>query len=382
MTDEEFECLLQRLPTDNLGNIKYLDFMAGFESMSQNASILDDNKTLMTKFTKKYNGYQELGGKSPSPRTVRSTEQLSKMIKDLLKNNFDEVDLAFSELDTMNTRRLSMETMYQLLKRLNIQPSVSRDEISELWKHMIPNQDKTVSFLEFTRHFGFSPKSACYLNAKVSPPVKGDGDFLVRSRKLNSDTEIIENKLRAKVALSLDDLWTHFQELDTNNSGFVSKEDFRDVLTELCPELNNYQFEMIANKFHHEENQISYAAFLQPFEDQRAAFQCSNSKTMLESQQRDIAMYSSTMQKGLNAVTSKLRNKMGGDWKTLLKACKKLDVNNTGYLLVPEFRAILKLCNVILDENEVYHIMGHFDKDMVGKLDYSKFIEETIKKNK
>ncbi|XP_043911465.1 EF-hand calcium-binding domain-containing protein 6-like [Protopterus annectens] len=33
MTDEEFECLLQRLPIDNLGNIKYLDFMAGFESM-------------------------------------------------------------------------------------------------------------------------------------------------------------------------------------------------------------------------------------------------------------------------------------------------------------------------------------------------------------
>lgn len=52
---------------------------------------------------------------------------------------------------------------------------------------------------------------------------------------------------------------------------------------------------------------------------------------------------------------------------------------NVGYLSVPEFRSVLKLANVMLDEDEVYHVLNQFDNDMSGKISYDKFIDETLK---
>ncbi len=40
-----------------------------------------------------------------------------QIIKDLLKRSYQDVEAAFVDLDEQNTRRLSQEMMFQLLKR-------------------------------------------------------------------------------------------------------------------------------------------------------------------------------------------------------------------------------------------------------------------------
>ena len=45
----------------------------------------------------------------------RSTQELFKIIKDLLKKNYQSVQEMFYELDETNTKRMSQETMYQLM---------------------------------------------------------------------------------------------------------------------------------------------------------------------------------------------------------------------------------------------------------------------------
>ena len=61
------------------------------------------------------------------------------------------------------------------------------------------------------------------------------------------------------------------------------------------------------------------------------------------------------------------------------RAFRKMDVTGTGLLSLPEFRSVLKLANIVLDEDEVYHVMTEFDRDLTGKISYDKFIEETFK---
>lgn len=90
---------------------------------------------------------------------------------------------------------------YSFKYSFEIQPGVTRGEIRRLWSTFITNQDKTLDYLEFVRHFGYSPKSACYPNAKICPPKKGDGDFHIRSRKLNCDSDILIDNVRAKVLM-------------------------------------------------------------------------------------------------------------------------------------------------------------------------------------
>ncbi|XP_051778126.1 EF-hand calcium-binding domain-containing protein 6-like [Erpetoichthys calabaricus] len=373
MTDEEFEHFMEKVPTDRNGNVLYMDFLARFTRSKNTKSIFRDNASIMTDLSKKY---IKPDRNKDALELRRSNDQLYKIIKDLLKSKFQEVEAAFNDLDVMNTRRLTPEMMYQLLKCFDIHPSISKLEVRNLWKTMITNQDDTLDFLHFVRHFRFSLMSACYPNAKRAPPVKGDSDFLIRSRKLNSDTEIMVEYLRAKVELLLDELWNKFQELDFTNSGTVTKDEFKDVLTELCPELTDFQCNVIATKFNDGENRVSYVNFLQPFEDRRRTFR---SHKILTQTSQIKPLYNEVTQKGLSGLTLKIRQKMGGDWKTLQNACKKLDTHGSGFLLLPEFRAVLKLCNIVLNEDEIYQIMSHFDKQMVGKIEYAKFINDTLK---
>lgn len=70
---------------------------------------------------------------------------------------------------------------------------------------------------------------------------------------------------------------------------------------------------------------------------------------------------------------------LAGNWKTLDRVCKKLDQASTGFLTLPEFQSVLQLCNIVLDEDEMYHLMSKYDKDMVGKIKYSKLINKIFK---
>uniref|UniRef100_UPI00398F8C0D EF-hand calcium-binding domain-containing protein 6-like n=1 Tax=Pristiophorus japonicus TaxID=55135 RepID=UPI00398F8C0D len=372
MFDEEVSYLKERIPLDAQGNVKYLEFMSMFDSCKGAKSLLGD-KSMMTNLSKEHptNKEHSLG---------RTTDQISKIIQDLLKKQYRVVEQDFNELDKMNTKRLSPESMYQLLKQFDICPPISRDEVRKVWSTLITSLDNTLDFYEFVRHFGFSPKSACFPNAKICPPVKGDSDFLIRSRKLNCDTEIIENNLQAKVQLLLDDLQTNFHELDQFNTGFVSKEEFKDILMDLCVALNDQTCEMITSKFDHGNNRISYVEFLQPFDDRRKSLRFGNLKALTQKQQQpQFATYTKSMHKGLSTITEKLRRKLAGNWNTLDRVCKKLDCNSTGFLTLPEFRSVLRLCNIVLDEDEFYHVMSKYDQDMVGKIKYSKLIDKTFK---
>ncbi|XP_066549583.1 EF-hand calcium-binding domain-containing protein 6 isoform X2 [Amia ocellicauda] len=376
MTGEEFECLLEKAPLDKHGNIRYLEFLNIFNMSRDVSSVLDDGRTVVTHFSRKPHNTDQ---RKSFTEGTRTNLQLTKKIKDLVKDNYEEVEKAFNDLDEMNTGRLSQDTLYQLLKRFPVHPPISRAEVGQLWKTLIRNQDDTLDFLHFVRHFVFSRSSACFQNSKRVPPLKGDSDFLIRSRKLNSDTEITMDHLCAQVQLLLDDLRTQFQELDPDGSGTVTQEEFQDVLTDLCRELTATQCKAIASKFSCRGNRTSYVDFLHPFEEQKQDFKVSPSKAVTQRPETHLPVYSETTLKGLNGITEQLRRKLAGDWKSLQRACKKLDNSGSGYLLLPEFRSVLKLCNAVLDEEEIYRLMSHFDKNMTGKLNYAKFIDETVK---
>lgn len=121
----------------------------------------------------------------------------------LLSNIFAWRDQTFKKYHFCNFKKpIPLELNHQcvlLLHRLEVRPEVSRGEIRELWKTFITNTDKTLEYAEFTRHFGYSPKSAAFPNAKMNPPKRGDSDFRMRSRKLNCAADMLQDSLRAKV---------------------------------------------------------------------------------------------------------------------------------------------------------------------------------------
>ena len=88
----------------------------------------------------------------------------------------------------------------------DMSPPPTRGEIRELWSTLLTNKDGSLSWQEFIRQFGFSGQTHTYVDAGRNPPRWGDSDYNLRSRKLNSDTEILVDGAKQKVISEL--FWT------------------------------------------------------------------------------------------------------------------------------------------------------------------------------
>jgi len=54
---------------------------------------------------------------------------------------------------------------------------------------------------------------------------------------------------------------------------------------------------------------------------------------------------------------------------------RQVDTAGSGLVEAPEFRYVLRQYNVNLDEDEFYHLMSYYDKNMDGKISYNDFIK-------
>lgn len=403
LTDEQFENFVDRVPLDEDGYVKYTEFMQQFDTRGMAPSLFPSKAKEEKKIPRpgplpeepekpadkvqrtdmgEYISFDEPLLDDAGPR--RSPQELFRIIKDLLTRKFNDVERVFYELDEINSMRMSQEQMFQLLRRFpEIKPEVTRGEIRDLWKTFITNKDKTLDYYEFVRHFGFSKTSAAFPNAKRVPPRHGDADFMIRSRKLNCAADMLQDSLRSKIDYMWEDLRKEFVGMDPYGTGFVSQEEYRDVLKELCVHLSEFELDTLTRKFDiKKDGRVSYIEFLKPFALRKQIWRHGNNMlSLLQHPQAELPVSDivEPPQKGLHGLTSKLRQKLAGDWKNLRRAFRKLDKTNNGYLSVPEFRSVLKLANVILDEDEVYHVLNRFDHNMTGKIQYEKFIEETFK---
>ncbi|XP_036372520.1 EF-hand calcium-binding domain-containing protein 6 [Megalops cyprinoides] len=377
ISDPEFEQLLDRLPLDEEGNVQYLLFMSPFDTRGGAPSLFESQTEWDREPTK---GDLEDRGRVGQGR---SDAELFAIIKTLVNKQYQAVERVFEELDEKNTRRLTQEAMYQLLKRFDIHPEVSRGEIRRLWGTLITNQDKTLDFLQFARHFGHSPKSACFPNAKLCPPKRGDEDLRLRSRTLNAVSDILVDSVRAKVEFFFHELQSEFEGLDPYRTGFVSQEEFKDILMRLCVHLNQYECDVLQRKFDiNHDGRVSYVEFLKPFALPRQTWRHgSNMAEVLHSYRASDGSEEERSVSALGSLTARLRKKLQGEGRTLRRSFRKLDATGSGFLSPSEFGAVLKLCNVALDQEEVYHILSRFDRGLDGRVDYRKFLQEMRQKS-
>ncbi|XP_031415239.1 EF-hand calcium-binding domain-containing protein 6-like [Clupea harengus] len=386
ISEPEFEQLLDRLPLDAYGNVQYPIFMAAFDT-SRGVPSLFQAQT--TEDCGNRDGVMEEGVRSVGedrgmlgPR--RSVSQLFHIIKRLVTEQYQAVERVFHELDEKNTRRLTQETMYQLLKRFLVHPEVTRGQIRQLWGTLITQQDGTLDFLQFARHFGPSPKSSCFPNAKRCPPQRGDENLRQRSKRLTCVSDILGNAVRAKVEHSMPDLQMEFEEMDPYRTGFVSPEEFKEVLMTLCSQLDEYECEVLARKFDvNRDGRVSYSEFLRPFAGHKQAWRNgSNMAAILQShgENGDLAEGKNTTKLGsLNVRLRKKSPQLHRKRRTLRRAFLRLDMSRSGLLSVSELRAVLMLCGVLLDQEDLYQILSRLDQDLGGRVDYRSLLQELCK---
>lgn len=391
MSDQEFEAFLKKIPIDGDGMVKYVEFMSKFDtfetkSLFDRSSLVDRKETLPP--------LPEIDSPPMSPRKQlrpiktkdsydsqdgRSVEELKAVIKKVLQNNFQAFEEAFYDLDEVNSKKMTQSMMIKLLKKFGV--NITRNEIKRLWDTLITDQRGYLEYWQFVRTFTYSLDSAAFPNAKVSPPKRGDNDFMMRSNKLNSDKHLLHHLLKSNIDRHWEALWNEFTSIDRQGTGNVSRNEFKNILQDMCVELTEYECQVLCDKFDpKKEGRVNYVKFLEPYAKHRRGFRHGhNMQAVMKHPQAELPLDDVVPKpnKGLSTVTARLREKLSGKWINLLRAFKKLDRDNNDFLSLQEFRHVLELCNVVLDEDDIYHILTEFDDSKNGgKIRYTKFLDK------
>ena len=195
-------------------------------------------------------GYEEMSNKKKEKElNGRSVVELKDLIKEIIKTRFKEVEKAWTELDVVNSNEMTKGTMYQLLKKLKINPEVSHDEVEKLWKVFILKDNKKLEFLQFVRQIAYSKKSAAFENAKIAPPTHGDSDIMQLSKTLSTDKSLVRETVLHKLHFLYENLRKCFMDLDPHFTNIVLREEFEEVLLELCPDLNKMEMNHFCENF-------------------------------------------------------------------------------------------------------------------------------------
>ncbi|KAL9978672.1 hypothetical protein ACROYT_G016217 [Oculina patagonica] len=390
MTDQEFEVFLKKVPIDSDGMVKYVEFMSKFDtfetkSLFDRSSVMDRKESLPP--------LPEIDSPPMSPRKQlrpiktmdsynsqegRSVEELKALIKKVLQSNYQAFEETFYELDELNSKKMAPNDMIKLLKKFGL--SVSRNEVKRLWDTLITDQKGRLEYWQFVRTFGYSLDSAAFPNAKVSPPKRGDNDFMMRSNKLNSDKHLLHHLLKSNIDCHWETLWNEFTSIDRQGTGTISRRDFMNILQDMCVELTDYESQVLCDKFDpKKEGRVNYIKFLEPYSKHRRGNRHGhNMQAVMKHPQAELPMDEVVQKpnKGLSTITAKLREKLSGKWINLMRAFKKLDKDNKEFLTLQEFRHVLELCNVVLDEEDIYHILTEFDEKGGDKIRYTKFLDK------
>ncbi|XP_067930317.1 EF-hand calcium-binding domain-containing protein 6-like [Watersipora subatra] len=312
----------------------------------------------------------------------RNVSEVAEMIRNLLTRQFTAVEQKYSDTEEYNSQKLSQETLYNLLRQFDIYPPITRGEIRDLWGTLLTNKDNTITWMQFISQFGFTGQTHTFTNSHKSPPKQGDKDYSLRSKKFNSDKEIQIESSRHTVEYRWEELRRCFVALDPHQTGCISDKEFEDVVSEICVHVTSHDLENIMQKHAASDHRVNYVSFLGEFGREKEVWRTGNDMFSLLTHPRTpfgISDVVENPQNGLIGISASLRNKLSGNWKNLRRAFQKMDKKGSGYLPLPQFRGVLQLANIVLDEDEVYHVMSQLDQDLTGRLDYNKFLGELFR---
>lgn len=273
ITKDQYDTLLASAPKNDKGDVKYIDLLNNFQKRGSKAvetcsSILTNNH--LNEIDDVINGDVIDDSASSisidSCREDRNIEQLSLLIKHTIRQKFQLIEKAFFELDEKNTKRMTKDKLRKLLHRAGLK--ISRTECDIVWTTLLTDQRGTLEYQHFVRHFGHSKKSAAFPNAKVSPPTRGDSDFRVLSNRFNSWKDLMQDFAKVALENSQPLLKAKFEQVDTEQHGFVTTRQFKNVLQSVCYGLSNSEIDIIIDKFSSAER-IFWPEFLKQLRPNR-----------------------------------------------------------------------------------------------------------------
>ncbi|CAH1799481.1 unnamed protein product [Owenia fusiformis] len=199
------------------------------------------------------------------------------------------------------------------------------------------------------------------------------------------NAEDIEGKLREKIKRNWKDIQRQCRICDPGNTGQIDVDAMKEIIQRCGAMMTEFEFVQLSTKYDLKNSgKFSYQDFLRHF----VLTMKQNSDIPEETQKfrRQQINTPSTAQAPSGQKTDSYNSAMGriqkcvrSSWKEMRRTFRGIDKQGTGMISSIDFRMVLKQYNINLSEDEFFHMMTFYDKNLGGNVSYNDFIKACLK---
>ncbi|XP_067347110.1 EF-hand calcium-binding domain-containing protein 6-like isoform X2 [Channa argus] len=156
-----------------------------------------------------------------------------------------------------------------------------------------------------------------------------------------------------------------FKAVDLDGTGLVSKEKFRNVLRSLLS-FNKNQLDKVCEG---SGLTVDYMLFLRRFSRTPMAQRINSSRSSMRAWPQNTSM-------SLSEIQNHLKQKIGGNLRTVIRVFRLFDYNQEGHVQQHEFRRILDNYCIHLTDKEFRRLWHHYSPNNKATISYELFLEK------
>ncbi|XP_074648584.1 EF-hand calcium-binding domain-containing protein 6-like [Tubulanus polymorphus] len=226
----------------------------------------------------------------------------------------------------------------------------------------------------FARKSASSGKIDVRLRNSIAAPPTGLARSYTFAGTPLINAETIEMRLKDIVCKHWQEIQRKCRAKDKNDIGELDIMDFRDVLCQYAS-VSDEDFAKLVVKYDVKNNgRFPYMDFLRHF-----VLTLKHRQPHITERKKlpDTRSPVNTGVKTTYFYDAMLRcqNCVSDNWKKMRRSFRAVDKSGSGFVYPNDFRSILKSYNMNLSEEEFYHLMSYYDKDLSGQVSYNDFIK-------
>ncbi|XP_075458906.1 EF-hand calcium-binding domain-containing protein 6 isoform X3 [Ascaphus truei] len=191
--------------------------------------------------------------------------------------------------------------------------------------------------------------------------------------------EQIENKLRNNLQKTWQEIHKACREKDPERVGEITASDFLGVMERFNMDMAEEELDQLTIKYAiRNRGKFSYPDFfrnvmLGPKPHEHAPLQ------RMKVQKPQIPMSTGVHGPLFLDAMLRMQPQIHNSWKPMRRTFQSCDNARTGYINVQDFRQILRKYGINLSEEEFFHILGFFDKDLKSTISYNDFLSALLR---
>ncbi|XP_051979272.1 EF-hand calcium-binding domain-containing protein 6 isoform X2 [Xyrauchen texanus] len=355
LTESQFEGLLTKVKIIENGTIPYMDFLRKYCKVS---SAVCRNANM----SGRYRNW--------------SLRELQCHLKDKIGGNLKNITRAFRLFDYNSDGQIQQHELRKVLEGYCF--PMSQQEFHRLWSHHNLNNADTISYKEFLEKLGVdcenyrkivpdSVKLALDWDAVSRATTRPKSKTSVRAftGKSRDTLDEVQSKFLSKMKKNHSLVEKALQAFDITESGFVTEEILRSVLSNFLFPMDGSMFRALLNRFGVSTTEpVKWRMFLRLFKDEKQTIEI----------QRDSVPATPDMN-SVEAILPRLRQQILDNQSLLMEVFLELDKNRTGFISRDGLRRGLENVSFCLTDEQFRVLADLLDAEHEDAISYQQLLD-------